>query len=304
MHEIHHQQELMTHLDAKTSLSSIAVQGLDLTNLSEAIKRVEVDGALFMGCVISDELLCHLHRSGALVFPELPDLPFKPYRPTLYTPEELFAEFDPKEPCTYCRTPDARIYRHWHNSGRDQPDNILTTLSRRLHDHAISDGIDDFLKSVAKDRLVVAIMGGHSMERSEEAYLEIARLARNMTREGLLLASGGGPGAMEATHLGAWFADREEADLDDAVAHLAQAGSYRDYDWLARAFEVKAKYPAPGENHVSLGIPTWLYGHEPPNPFATHIAKYFANSVREDGLVTIAKGGIVFAPGSAGTIQE
>ncbi|NNF07335.1 MAG: hypothetical protein HKN21_11290, partial [Candidatus Eisenbacteria bacterium] len=35
-----------------------------------------------------------------------------------------------------------------------------------------------------------------------------------------------------------------------------------------------------------------------------HIAKYFANSVREDGLVTIAKGGIVFAPGSAGTIQE
>ena len=24
----------------------------------------------------------------------------------------------------------------------------------------------------------------------------------------------------------------------------------------------------------SLGIPTWLYGHEPPNPFATKIAKY------------------------------
>ncbi len=53
-----------------------------------------------------------------------------------------------------------------------------------------------------------------------------------------------------------------------------------------------------------MGIPTWLYGHEPPTPFATKIAKYFANSVREDGLLTIAKGGIIFSPGSAGTIQE
>ena len=34
------------------------------------------------------------------------------------------------------------------------------------------------------------------------------------------------------------------------------------------------------------------------------MAKYFANSVREDGLLTIARHGIVFTPGSAGTIQE
>ena len=54
----------------------------------------------------------------------------------------------------------------------------------------------------------------------------------------------------------------------------------------------------------SLGIPTWLYGHEPPNPFASHVAKYFANSVREEGLITVARAGIVFAPGAAGTIQE
>ena len=54
----------------------------------------------------------------------------------------------------------------------------------------------------------------------------------------------------------------------------------------------------------SVGIPTWLYGHEPPAIFATHIAKYFANSVREDGLLAIAKHGVIFAPGSAGTTQE
>lgn len=118
------------------------------------------------------------------------------------------------------------------------------------------------------------------------------------------MASGGGPGAMEATHLGAWFAPYGEAELDEAIGMLSTAPSYRDRDWLAQAFRVRARFGARGEEQASLGIPTWLYGHEPPNPFATHIAKYFANSVREDGLVTIATHGIIYAPGSAGTIQE
>lgn len=119
------------------------------------------------------------------------------------------------------------------------------------------------------------------------------------------MVSGGGPGAMEATHVGAWFVDRTDSELEDAVKELSKAPSYKDKDWLAAAFRVREKYPTvDGEAHVSLGIPTWLYGHEPPTPFATHIAKYFANSVREDGLVTIATSGLIFAPGSAGTIQE
>ena len=62
--------------------------------------------------------------------------------------------------------------------------------------------------------------------------------------------------------------------------------------------------PNPTVSYHSVGIPTWHYGHEPPTPFASRIAKYFANSVREEGLITIAIGGIIFSPGSAGTIQE
>ena len=60
----------------------------------------------------------------------------------------------------------------------------------------------------------------------------------------------------------------------------------------------------PQTQYVSLGIPTWLYGHEPSTPFATHIAKYFVNSVREDTILTVAFGGIIYTPGSAGTLQE
>ena len=37
---------------------------------------------------------------------------------------------------------------------------------------------------------------------------------------------------------------------------------------------------------------------------ATHIAKYFDNSTREDLILTIAKGGVIYSPGSAGTMQE
>lgn len=53
-----------------------------------------------------------------------------------------------------------------------------------------------------------------------------------------------------------------------------------------------------------LAVPTWTYGHEPSNLFGTHIAKYFSNAIREDVLVSIARHGIVFTPGSAGTVQE
>jgi predicted Rossmann-fold nucleotide-binding protein len=43
---------------------------------------------------------------------------------------------------------------------------------------------------------------------------------------------------------------------------------------------------------------------EPISLFATHIAKYFSNSIREDGMLAVATAGIVFAPGGAGTMQE
>jgi hypothetical protein len=68
-----------------------------------------------------------------------------------------------------------------------------------------------------------------------------------------------------------------------------------------RAVEIQAREKAESE---SVGIPTWYYGNEPPNLFASHTGKYFFNSVREDGLVSIASGGIVFGPGNAGTVQE
>jgi predicted Rossmann-fold nucleotide-binding protein len=108
---------------------------------------------------------------------------------------------------------------------------------------------------------------------------------------------------MEATHLGAWMAGRTEEELLTAIEMLACAPKFEDEGWMASAYDVMARYPR-DERYCSIGIPTWFYGHEPATPFASHIAKYFDNSVREDGLLAIAKGGVVYSPGSAGTMQE
>ena len=117
------------------------------------------------------------------------------------------------------------------------------------------------------------------------------------------MLSGGGPGAMDATHLGAWLAGRTREEALEAIAILAsEAASFKDRKWLSSALFVMRRYPQ--SQYVSLGVPTWLYGHEPSTPFATHIAKFFENSIREDSILTMAFGGIIFTPGSAGTMQE
>jgi predicted Rossmann-fold nucleotide-binding protein len=67
------------------------------------------------------------------------------------------------------------------------------------------------------------------------------------------------------------------------------------------ADEIRDRF-APGGK--SLAIPAWVIAGEPISQFASHIAKYFSNSIREDGMLAVATAGIVFAPGGAGTMQE
>lgn len=107
---------------------------------------------------------------------------------------------------------------------------------------------------------------------------------------------------MEATHLGAWMAGRTENETEDALQYLKSFPKFTDEGWLDSAIEIRKRYPQ--RDYNSLGIPTWLYGHEPSTPLATHIAKYFDNSIREDGILSIAHGGVIYTPGSAGTLQE
>lgn len=222
------------------------------------------------------------------------------YRQSLYTPETLYEGYRLGCPDSYAESYDYRVYQHYLQKGKTTRD-VRETLARTLHDHAITHAMNEMLEGY-DERRIVGIMGGHGLLRTDKAYRQVVCISKRLAEMDYLLISGGGPGAMEATHLGAWMAGRTQREVDEALSILGKFPSYKDKEWLDSAFQVRARFPQ--GNFKSLGVPTWLYGHEPATPFATHIAKYFENALREDGLLTIAKGGLIYSPGSAGTLQE
>ena len=227
-------------------------------------------------------------------------MPFDIFREQLYSAESLYKGYQPGKPLSFRECYDQQVYQHYLKAGKSATE-IKETLARTLHDHSMTNAMNDFLAQF-DEKQVVGIMGGHGLLRNEEAYRQVVMVSKTLAENDCLMVSGGGPGAMEATHLGAWMAGRTEEETNNALAMLQEAPSYKDIRWLDTALQVMEKYPQ--EKYVSLGVPTWLYGHEPATPFATHIAKYFDNSIREDSILTIAKGGIIYSPGSAGTMQE
>ena len=227
-------------------------------------------------------------------------MPFDIFREHLYSAEDLYKGYQLGKPGSFKDCYDQQVYSHYLKMGKSATD-IKETLARTLHDHSMTNAMNDFLAHF-DERQAVGIMGGHGLLRTDEAYRQVVMVSKTLAENGCLMVSGGGPGAMEATHLGAWLAGRSGAEVEDALSMLCASPHFKDEGWLASAFRVMEKYPQ--DRYVSLGIPTWLYGHEPSTPFATHIAKFFENSLREDSILTLAYGGIIYAPGSAGTMQE
>ena len=231
----------------------------------------------------------------------LRDVPFDVTRNRLYSAADLYEGFVPGNEASFEHCHDSVVYKHFMEKGK-QTDDVLESLARSLHDHGMHTALNEFFQE-HDPLLCVGVMGGHALLRTDAQYRQIVLLSKRLTEQGFVMLSGGGPGAMEATHLGAWLAGRHEADVDAVLRVLAPAPSFRDKGWLSLAFEVMERF-SQQQGYASLGIPTWLYGHEPSTPFATHIAKFFENSIREDSILTLAYGGIVYTPGSAGTMQE
>lgn len=230
----------------------------------------------------------------------LEQAPFDVTRKSLYSSAELYEGYCIDDEATFNACFDHKVYQHYCSLGQHAR-NVNELLARTLHDHCIHAALARFFKEY-DHRRCVGILGGHALLRTDKMFREIALLSQRLTQQGFVMLSGGGPGAMEAAHLGAWMAERTPSELDDAIRAMTIAPHYKDAGWLRTAFQVIEKYPQ--SKYVSLGIPTWLYGHEPSTPFATHIAKFFENSIREDNILTLAFGGTIYAPGSAGTLQE
>jgi len=297
----------------QTQIEPVALRSIDLRALGDALLSINhYEGSILLGCDLDSQAIAHISANGGLVISDSGDYAFPIHRSRLYHRDELYGDVEVDDPNAFHRSWDYRVYQEFNQQNQQYRDTnlpIKLSLHRRLHDQSISDSVRDLVQG----RKVIAIMGGHSMKRADPFYTEVATLSRMLTQKGFLMISGGGPGAMEATHLGAYFASRDESDLLDAIAIIQVRTSdsiidedkeYLDKKWLNKAYEVIQKYPEGSSDFISVGIPTWRYGFEPAAPFASHIAKYFANSVREDGLLEFANHGVVFAPGSAGTTQE
>lgn len=296
--------ESVVHFDRLLGAGAVSMHGwhaqsLDLRGYSRQLKAMDPQGAIFLGCTFDAGVEDSLRSRGALIFPKLHGIPFDPYRGSVYTPAELYPHISRTE---YEATLDAQVYQWSILPG--QRKSLDATLAAALHDHAIGDALDEALdQGVFAGSRIVGVMGGHAAQRGSKEFADAARLGSLLARAGFAVATGGGPGAMEAANLGAYFSGRPDAELEAAVGSLAQVPGFRPSvtAWARKAAAVVERYP---DGTPTLGIPTWFYGYEPPNLFATHIAKYFANAIREAILLELCNGGIVFLPGAAGTVQE
>ena len=291
-------EAVLTRLGDQKTLGGCVLRDIDLRGKGLEWMSLDLNGSMFMGCQLDPADKLVIQEKGGFIFPVVPGLPYNPYRNKLYSCQELMEGYSDQED----NSVDYRIYKHFSET-RFNPD-IREALTQRIHDHAIDHalrevfGYDDRGMTEKKG---VGIMGGHGTLRTDPYFRKVVETAKMLSEAGYYVASGGGPGIMEAANLGAWIAGQPASAVDEVLAILGKAPHYSNKGYLDAAHEVRARYPRGGE---SVAIPTWFYGHEPSNLFSTHIAKYFSNSIREDTLLAVSLHGVIFAPGSAGTTQE
>ena len=186
-----------------------------------------------------------LIEQGAVIIKPKLDLPFDPTRADLYDVDEL-------------QHNDTEIYEWVHKRMGDGKD-LTTTVQERvmidLHDSQI---LASLRKYVANHH-VVGIMGGHAMLRGDPMFTQIALLCRQLAKRGFMVVTGGGPGAMEAANLGAYFSIYEESELLNAIAMLQVNNlppGKKEYENYMVADEVLQKYRNPEAGKYSLGVPT------------------------------------------------
>ncbi|WP_151525248.1 LOG family protein [Serinicoccus kebangsaanensis] len=295
--EVEDQTTWRRWLRTEDALPPLRVQGLDLTaDRDLLLARDDLADLVVLGGRLDTEIEAHLREAGALVFPSAPHAPVDPYRAHLYTAEELYAGLADEG---YATTLDARAYR-WFEDATLRHDAYVTAL-RAIHDDAMSDA----LAAALDGRRAVGVMGGHALRRGTPEFAAASLLGHRLAEDGAVVLTGGGPGAMEAANLGAWAAD--ESLLQDALEALARVPEFAaDIGaWAEPALRLRAEAGAGAPRRLrSVGIPTWYYGHEPPNAFGQLIAKFFSNALREDLLLAHSRAGLVVLPGAAGTVQE
>jgi len=277
------------------------VHRVDLRERDSVLRSLDLSEAIFIDCQYSQQGRGLVQATGGLCMSSGAQLPFQTGERGLYTSEELYAGIRTH---SYEQVPDAKIYAYSQQHTAPAVLNPDDSMATTLHDHHIGQAlVSEVYEGAFKDSPLIGVMGGHAMRRGSLEYSHTVELGQRITRAGYAVATGGGPGAMEAANVGAWLADYEQKDIQLALEMLAAQPDaiHQRTGWARTALAVKERFPS---EQQSLGVPTWFYGHEPPNLFATKIAKFFTNSIREAILLEQSNGGLIVLPGAAGTVQE
>src|SRR5256886_1734225 len=156
----------------------------------------------------AEKVQTHLGHHG-IVMPTLPrPEPFDPLRKGLYTASELMEGYTPANPDGAL---DRRIARHFVAAGGRNPPSAAEAIAQRLHDFGIDRALTAWLGGEGHPApKVVGVMGSHSTRRDDPQYALVAELGWRLARAGFLVATGGGPGLMEAANLGAYLSKHED----------------------------------------------------------------------------------------------
>ena len=219
-----------------------------------------------------------------------PGLPVDPFRAGA-----LLAGRAVRHRLSYAASTDARAPTRW---SRGYPWGRTCSPRRSTTTRSTARSTD-----VDPQPALVGVMGGHALQRGDPAYADAARFGHAVGGR-LVVATGGGPGRHgggQPRRLPVGAARTQPPRGAGAARARAVVPALGRRLGRRRPRRARATWPDGAE---SLGIPTWHYGHEPANLFATAIAKYFRNALREAILLQICSAGIVFLPGAAGTVQE
>lgn len=149
----------------------------------------------------------------------------------------------------------------------------------------------------------VGIMGRGSIKRYSKQYKDAAFIGKVIAENNYMVITGGGPGVMEAIHLGVWFAGRKNQELTEALTILSKHWDSNDLCYFEKVKEIKRKYPRVKKT-FDLSILTYVYGTKLANGFAHNYAVYFNNAIREETIIIAAKDSVILLPGGYGTQIE
>ncbi len=234
------------------------LQDLDLRGHGDVLRGLDARGALLLGCTLDPDLEDQLRDRRCAGVPRGPGRAAQPLPRAPLLPRRAVR-----------RARDRGLRQHPRRPGlRLDPEDRCTTCTRMLAQALHDLAVDDALAEWVSGRRLVGVMGGHALARGTDGYADAARLGRALARgraHRRHRRRPGGDGGRQPRRLPLGPRRRRPRRGARTCSPPCRASSRRWATGPGRRSTYATRCP---DGTASLGVPTWFYGHEPPNAFA------------------------------------